>query len=344
MSDELIFDSERQMRRDQRRRRLIPLLALAAILIVVAVVLLLLRGCRGETHTGGESTEYTYTWAAKANGDTELTVSHEDLPAGRWALKDGEESLPALRVTREAKEYKAGTVFTLHPEAEGRCLFTLVLQSEEGADPSYELVVLAQVTEADGKLSAAPLNASGTRFQAEIIGGGRNEGESGYRIRSDKKGDLVLSFPVEENETDWEFELTQEQDSLKVLGLLYEDGDLNAYLRAGTVPGTGELVLSSVNTAATIRLRLECGADGSLKVLSHEAEYGEKPAVEPDTEPVTTESGGDAVVATTGGIPIFSDDHHLEMSEDPNAAPAQPSEDSLPSEETSAPAEESTQP
>ena len=41
MSDELIFDSERQELRDRKKRWLIPLLVLAGILLAVVIVSLL---------------------------------------------------------------------------------------------------------------------------------------------------------------------------------------------------------------------------------------------------------------------------------------------------------------
>ena len=110
MSDELIFDSERLARKAAKKRLLIPLLVLAAVLIAALILALILRGSKGEQHRGGEATDYPYVWTLKANGDAELTVPHEDLPEGRWDLKDGEESLPALRVTRQEKEGSDGLI------------------------------------------------------------------------------------------------------------------------------------------------------------------------------------------------------------------------------------------
>lgn len=344
MSDELIFDSERQMLRAEKKRRLIPLLALAAILVLVVVVVLILRGCRAETHTGGEITDYPYTWTLKSNGDTQLVIPHGDLPNGHWDLKDGEESLPVLRVSREEKEQKGGTVFTLHPEAAGRCLITFILKgADDAVIPNYQMIILAEVTETDGRLSAAPLNAAGTGFQPELVGGG--DGGSSYRIHSDSAGDLVLSYPASETETDWTYEILQGENSLRVLGLLYEDGNMNAYLRAGANPGPSTLLLKSELAYATITLSLQTGTDGSLKVVSHEVEYAERPEPEPSTEPAPTETGGDEVVATTGEIPIFSDDHHLEMSENPDEEPSYPlPETETPSDEADASGEENENP
>ena len=321
MSDELIFDSERQARREKKKRQLIPFLALAVILVLVVAAVLILRGCKAEVHKGGESTDYTFSWNVKTNGDTQLVVPHDDYPKYRWDLKDREESLPVLRITRTGKDTKSGTVFTLHPEAAGRCLFTLILKGEDDAVvPSYEMIILAEVTETDGKLIAAPLNASGTRLQSEIIGAGRDPDVSGdnYRIYPDENRNLVLTFPAAEGETDWEYEIPSGEECLDLLGILYEDGNMNAYLQAGDTPGISELILKSDAAVTTIRLKLESGADGSLKILSHEAEYGEKPTVDPSsTVPVTTVTGGDAILVTSGNIPIFSDDHHLEVSEEP---------------------------
>ena len=284
MSDELIFDSERLARKAAKKRLLIPLLVLAAVLIAALILALILRGRKGEQHRGGEATDYPYVWTLKANGDAELTVPHEDLPEGRWDLKDGEESLPALRVTRQEKEGSDGTVFLLHPEAEGRSLFTLVLLGPgESPAKGYEMTLLAEVSRVEEQLSVSLLNASGTRLQTELSGGA--DSENPYRIFTNQRNELVISLPVSESEMDWEYELPQGEDSLEPLGLLYEDGLMNLYLRAGATPGPAQLVLRSQQAAAELRLSLETGADGSLKVLSHEADYGEKPRQEtvPDT-------------------------------------------------------------
>ena len=53
MSDELIFDSERQELRDRKKRWLIPLLVLAGILLAVVIVSLLLRSGKTAAHTFG---------------------------------------------------------------------------------------------------------------------------------------------------------------------------------------------------------------------------------------------------------------------------------------------------
>ncbi len=329
MADELIFDSERQMLRAEKKRRLVPLLALAAVLVLILAVLLILRGCRAESHTGGENTDYLYTWSLKSNGDAELVVPHSDAPDYRWDLKDGGESLPALRVTRVEKERRDGTAFTLHPEAVGRSMITLVLKGEDNSVvPNYQMTLLTEVTEADERLSVNVLNSSGIRYQPEIVGrvgGGNGVDETGnnYRIYTDERSDLVLSFPVGEYERDWSHEITEGADSLAFLGLLYEDGNMKVRLRAGEAPGQSKLVLTSTNAATTITVQLESGADGSLKVLSHQAESGEKPEIATLPE-IPTDSGGDAIVVTTGDIPIFSDDHHLEVLDDPSAETVRP--------------------
>ena len=280
MSDEFLFDSERQQQKADRKRKLLPFLVLAGVLLLAVIVALLLRGSKGEIHTGGEQTDYPFRWSLKSDGSVELTVPHEDAPESRWVLKDGEESLPALRVTREEGE-NDGTVFLLHPETEGRALFTLTLTGQgENAAKSYEMKLLAEVTPGEKGLSAALLNASGVRCQAELRGG--EDSENPYRLYTDEDGVLILSVEIaSEYETDWDYEILSGEESLELLGVLSEEDRVNAYLEAGEAPGAAELVLRSVNAAAEIRLSLEAKADGSLWVLSHEASYGEKPSHEP---------------------------------------------------------------
>lgn len=305
MSEELIFDSERQEQREARKRWLLPCLVLVGILLLAVTIALIIRAGKGDTHSGGQDTDYPFTWALRSDGDTELAIPHADAPDCRWILKDGEASLPILRITRkEKKEGSEGTVFTLHPEQTGRCIFTLILSgTEEGAERIYEMTFLAEVSEADGKLGASLLNASGTRFQTELSGG--DGGENSYRIFTNAKGMLVVSIPTDEAVGDWEYELPTGEENLEIVGLLYEDGKLNAYLRAGENAGSSELVLRSEDAYTTIRLKLESGADGSLQVVSHEAEYEEKPVTEPTTEEPTNPDGDQ--VASTAPLPIETD-------------------------------------
>lgn len=323
MSEELIFDSERQEMRAARKRWLLPCLVLAGILVLAVAVALIIRAGRSEIHSGGQDTDYPFTWTQKSDGDVELTVPHEDAPDCRWSLKNGEASLPALQITREgSKDGKAGTVFTLHPEAAGRCLFTLVLGGAEENARLYETTFLAEVSETEGRLSVALLNASGVRFQTELSGG--DGGENSYRIYSDAQGNLVLTVPVTDQGMDWSYEIPAGEDSLELLGLIYEDGMMRTILRAGETVGASELVLQSEAAAATITLQLESAADGSLRVVSHTADYGEKiPA--PETEPmVSTDPDGDQTVSTAP-LPISTD--HVDVVDFSLEATAAPTEE-----------------
>ena len=84
MSDELIFDSERQERRARKKSRLIPLLVLAGILLAVIVIALLLRSGKEPVHPAGEDTSYPYTWQVQSDGSLLVEISHADAPDYRW--------------------------------------------------------------------------------------------------------------------------------------------------------------------------------------------------------------------------------------------------------------------
>ena len=76
MSDELIFDSERQALRDRKKRWLVPLLVLVGILLAVVVVSLLLRSGKKPVNKGGEDTLYPFTWQVQADGSVLLELPH----------------------------------------------------------------------------------------------------------------------------------------------------------------------------------------------------------------------------------------------------------------------------
>ena len=294
MSDELIFDSERQELRDRKKRWLIPLLVLAGILLAVVIVSLLLRSGKKPVNKEGEDTLYPFTWQVQADGSVLLELPHADAPDHKWALTDGED-YPAVRA--EAKgEKNGGSSFLLTPEQAGRALleFTLRKDAEAGAenpktDDAYRMTLLVEVVEEGGKRSVGVLNASGVQLQSEIAGG--QDSENAYRVFQDENGYLVIAVKVAGLEMDWEYEIVSGQASVTDLGMIYEGDEVQVYLTAGETPGEGEVVLRSEQAAAELRFRCAVQDDGSLLVTHHEAEYGEKPAEE-ELVPATEVPGG----------------------------------------------------
>ena len=294
MSDELIFDSERQALQDRKKRWLIPLLVLAGILLAVVVVSLLLRSGKKPVNKGGEDTLYPFTWQVQADGSVLLELPHADAPDHSWVQTDGE-AYPAVR-TEARGENNGGSAFLLTPEQAGRALleFTLRKDAEAGAedprtDDVYRLSLLVEVAEEGGKRGVSVLNASGVQLQGEIAGG--QDSGNAYRVFLDEHGYLIIAVRVAVAEMDWEYEIVSGQASVTDLGMLYEADEVQLYLKAGETPGEGEVVLRSEQAAAELRFRCAVQDDGSLLVTHHEAEYGEKPAEE-EFIPATEVPGG----------------------------------------------------
>lgn len=309
MADELLFDSERQEKKTQRRKWLFPALALAAVLLIAVAVALILRGKnKTEIHKLGEDSLYPFTWQLNADGSILLELPHENAPAYRWVLTNGE-TLSALDAVREEKESNNTTRFTLTAREEGRNLLelSLRLQSEEApaepsdgekvpeqlreADSLYQLTLLTEFIREDGKLKGTILNYSGLRRQTELTGGAGSANP--YRIYARDGKRLTVAVKISPVETDWSCEILSGQDSVTEEGVIYQSGEVLLQLRAGLAPGESELVFSSEAAAAELRLRLTYAPEGALLVTEHSAQYGEKTVVLPSGTPEETGSEGE---------------------------------------------------
>ena len=309
MADELLFDSERQEKKTQRRKWLFPALALAAVLLIAVAVALILRGKnKTEIHKLGEDSLYPFTWQLNADGSILLELPHENAPAYRWALTNGE-TLNALDAVREEKESNNTTRFTLTAREEGRNLLelSLRLQSEEAtaepsdgekvpeqlreADSLYQLTLLTEFVREDGKLKGTILNFSGVQRQTELTGGAGSANP--YRIYARDGKRLTVAVKISPVETDWSCEILSGSDSVTEEGVIYQSGEVLLQLRAGLTPGESELVFSSEAAAAELRLRLTYAPEGALLVTEHSAQYGEKTVVLPSGTPEETGSEGE---------------------------------------------------
>lgn len=309
MADELLFDSERQEKKTQRRKWLYPAIALAAVLLIAVVVALILRGKnKTEIHKLGEDSLYPFTWQLNADGSILLELPHENDPAYRWVLTNGE-TLSALDAVREEKESNNTTRFTLTAREEGRNLLelSLQLQSEEApaepsdgekvpeqlreADSLYQLTLLTEFVREDGKLKGTILNYSGLQRQTELTGGA--DSANPYRIYARDGKRLTVAVKISPVETDWSCEILSGPDSVTEEGMIYQSGEVLLQLRAGLAPGESELVFSSEAAAAELRLRLTYAPEGALLVTEHSAQYGEKTVVLPSGTPEETGSEGE---------------------------------------------------
>ena len=309
MADELLFDSERQEKKTQRRKWLFPAIALAAVLLIAVVVALILRGKnKTEIHKLGEDSPYPFTWQLNADGSILLELPHENAPAYRWVLTNGE-TLNALDAVREEKESNNTTRFTLTAREEGRNLLELSLRRQSGeapaepsegekvpeqlreADSLYQLTLLTEFIREDGKLKGTILNYSGLQRQTELTGGA--DSANPYRIYARDGKRLTVAVKISPVETDWSCEILSGQDSVTEEGVIYQSGEVLLQLRAGLAPGESELVFSSEAAAAELRLRLTYAPEGALLVTEHAAQYGEKTVVLPSGTPEETGSEGE---------------------------------------------------
>ena len=290
MSEELLFDSERQEKRAVRKRRLIPILALAGVILLAVILALILRATRAKVHNGGDDTMYPYTWQNKSDGRIQLDISHENAPDYQWAVTSTEDQ-PVLSAVVD-RENRESTRLLLNPERAGRGVLQLALRrelppeqkkasktEEEGVEPEtrydilYELSLLLEVTENENELVGSVLSEAGIQRQANVSGG--QDSENPYRIYADGKF-LVVAIAAASVENDWQCEILSGEASVTDLGLTYVNGEARLYLGAGTEPGVGELAVKSETAAAELRLRVVRQADASLLLEEHTAQFGEK--------------------------------------------------------------------
>lgn len=316
MSDELIFDSERQERRAKKKRRMIPLLVLAGILIAVIVVVLIVRSGKTPVHPAGEDTAYPYTWQAQRDGSLVLEISHADAPDFRWTLTNPD-ALVLVEASREVKEDNNTTRFTLKPLAAGRDMVELRLMREQESvtppsskeealelsyngpgpeDVLFKLTLLVEFTEEEDKLTGTVLSSSGVRCQG-VQSGGANSANP-YQIYCKNERNLVTAVKIASDEKDWTWEILSGEDSVVFEGLVYDVGEVQLFLRAGQAPGECEVVLRSKAAEAEIRLHCVRTEDGSLLVKEHQAQLREK-SEEPPAQETEEESEAARAEAAT---------------------------------------------
>ena len=299
------FESERIVRWEQNKRFLIPAIAFGVVLIVTVVAALILAGSRGRTFTGGEDTPYSYSWTDNKDGSVLLEVDRSDLPDHLWTVSqesDGivlaseeeeeegsvsEETLspPAFSVKLEPKQASDRASFLLTPIATGRAVLLLDLRHKDNEqDQIYEMTVLAETLEENGKLRASLISVSGAEEQGVTNGG--QETAYPYTAELNESGDLLIVVTERKNEensdpaderTTWECSSDHEEIA-RVLGVVYGTDDVTAYVGAGTETGRSTVRMTAKSIGVEIALECEAREDGTLLVLSHsstaEAEAG----------------------------------------------------------------------
>ena len=278
---DVVFSSEKLESQERLKRILIPIAALLIIVALVVVVALVVRSSRGVSYSGGEDTEYPYSWKNSSKGIMTLEIDHSAAPGYSWITLNTEPQNIVVAATE--KQPKDKSSFTLTPSGEGRYNTFFLLYDENGSDEAAaKLDMLLETTSnAKGVLQTTVLSSSIQKRQVQTA---RGEGTYfPYSYRADTDGFIVLTVNGGDVVDDWQAACDNE-DAADYAGPFCEDGNAIFYIVPGSVPGTCNAAFSSEKGAVKITLVLELGEDGTLLVSSDSMEGG-------DTEPAfNTES------------------------------------------------------
>ena len=288
MAKEVLFESERYVKRQSIKRWLFPVAGILILTGIAIAVVLLLRG-RQEVLSGGEDTPYPYTWTVGKNGAVLLELDRSAAPGYVWRQSGVS---PAVSVIGEESE-EGKDRFTITPEGEGRFMLSFLLRNEgDETERIYELVFLAETGEQNGQLRTAPASVVGKPLQEKLRGG--EDAGFPYTIKTDEDGDLAIAVllpggseetaefnpegePAEEDalaveereepQSDWNCASGDEGIALP-LGVIYGDDAITGYFRPGSKEGTVTVQMKDAVSGACITAECE-NAEGSLRVLSH---------------------------------------------------------------------------
>lgn len=289
-----VFSSEKLVKK-QHARRFIMIGAAALILIAIVIgAVFLSKSCADRTHTEGGDLPFPYTWAEAPGGGVTLRISREGAEGRVWRVEDAGASFGAVTLS-PAKQRSSDTEIKIAPANAGRAIIKLVLGDENGkARDSHEMDLLVEAYTEGKQLRCRVLSASCRAVQGDITA---EEGDFPYRIHKDEDGDVVIAVDTA-GFTDWECTSTNE-NAAELLGLVYENGAACAYLRAGSEPGTSEIVLKSSSEGKQLRAVIELSADGGFAVTERQTSLSE-PTATPIPEPATqTPIGSEEAVPMT---------------------------------------------
>ena len=303
MAKEVVFESERISKWERNKRFIIPAIAFGVVIIVAVVAALVIQGSRGDTFTGGEDTPYPYTWTMNKDGSVRLEVSRTASPQYLWNISEestgvavlsgesaneAEESfnIPVLSVEPDLKQSGEKASILLTPTMTGRAVLLLDLRHKDDTqDQIYEMTILTEVLEENGKLYANLISITGTEQQGVTHGG--QETAFPYTVSLNESGDLLITVTardseeepgsVSETEASWEC-VSDNEETAYVLGVLYGADDVTAYVRAGTGAGRCTVRMYAENVGVEITLDCEVREDGTILVLSHDITTGETAA------------------------------------------------------------------
>ena len=300
MAKEVVFESERLSKWNRSKRFVIPAIAFVVVIVIAVVVALIMQGNRGETFTGGEDSPYPYRWTANKDGSVLLEVDRTASPQYLWNISEestsieilsGESTdesgesftLPVLSAQPDRTQSGEKASILLTPTMAGRAVLLLDLRHKDNAqDQIYEMTILTEVLEENGKQYANLISITGAEQQGITHGG--QETPFPYTVSLNESGDLLITVTAQDSEEEpesvsrteanWEC-VSDNEETVYVLGVLYDADDVTAYVRAGTEAGRCTVRMSAENVGVEITLDCEVREDGTILVLSHDITGGE---------------------------------------------------------------------
>ena len=306
MAKEVVFESERISKWERNKRFVIPAIAFVVVIVIAVVAALIMQGSRGETFTGGEDSPYPYSWMANKDGSVLLEVDRTASPQYLWNISEestsieilsGESTdesgesftLPVLSAQPDRTQSGEKASILLTPTMTGRAVLLLDLRHKDNEqDQIYEMTILTEVLEENGKLYANLISITGTEQQGITHGG--QETAFPYTVSLNESGELLITVTTQDGEEAQESEEASEsvsgtaanwecvsdnEETVTVLGVLYGADDVTAYVRAGAEAGRCTVRMSAENAGVEITLDCEVREDGTILVLSHDITGGE---------------------------------------------------------------------
>lgn len=272
MAETPVFESEKQFKKQRKRRILIAVIAAVLVAAAAVAVGLLNKSCAARTHTGGEDLPFPYTWRQLSDGSAVLSVTTggEGLS---WRISDPGEEYGTVGMIDEGVR-NGESRFKLTPMSEGRAISTITLSPEGGDKGAYVMELLTEAYKEGSRLRCRVLNATCKLTQQAIE---VTEGPFAYRIFKDEDGDMIMEVPG--SAEDWEC-VSSDEETAAILGVVYDEGAVRAYLRAGSKPGESEVVLTSAADGKELKAVFTLNEAEEFTVSRYEATASEPAATQ----------------------------------------------------------------
>ena len=267
-NNDLVFSSERIESREKHKRILIPLAVLLLIIAVVIAAALLLKNMRGTTFTGGEDTEFPYSWRNDGKGVMTLEIDRGAAGSSTWyAVNNDPADMPVVQTEKQPKK---ASRFKVTPQDAVRSSLRFLLLDENGeAEAVLDMLMEAGLND-KGVLQTEVIASSLQRRQTARQGG---EGTYyPYSIGTDD-GLIVVTVSGGAIADDWSVESSNEAAAADA-GLFYEDENVILFLAPGSEPGASSIRLFSEKGAVTLKLEAELKENGDFLVTEHSVEGG----------------------------------------------------------------------